>query len=269
MIHQRIVTRDAAAKKRLTPAQERQQALKRYQHQQKAEREYFRHLARVAKHVGHIIRGFAPDGVVHKMDELLETLEKYADSLGPWAKAVSARMIAEVDRRNRFAMIEHGKLISAALEREIREAPTGQLFQALLREQVDLIKSLPREAGLRVHKLTTKAMLNSTRANEVAKEIQRSGKVTENRAKCIARTEVARTASKLTEARARSIGSVEYKWHTVGDADVRKEHKKLNKKTFKWDAPPVAGSNGEHAHAGQIYNCRCWPEPILPDPENL
>jgi hypothetical protein len=27
----------------------------------------------------------------------------------------------------------------------------------------------------------------------------------------------------------------------------------------------VAGEQGEHAHAGMIYNCRCYPEPVIPE----
>jgi uncharacterized protein with gpF-like domain len=32
----------------------------------------------------------------------------------------------------------------------------------------------------------------------------------------------------------------------------------------RWDQPPTL-SDGTVTHAGQIYNCRCWPEPILPN----
>jgi uncharacterized protein with gpF-like domain len=100
-------------------------------------------------------------------------------------------------------------------------------------------------------------------------------------ARLIARTETARTASVLTEVRAKSVGSEGYIWRTSLDADVRPKigtpnfaklntlamgsHRKLEGTFHRWDDPPIASENGERAHPGQIYNCRCWPEPVLPD----
>ena len=41
--------------------------------------------------------------------------------------------------------------MSKAIRVEIAQAPTGQLYTALMEEQVALIKSLPLEAAQRVH----------------------------------------------------------------------------------------------------------------------
>lgn len=109
------------------------------------------------------------------------------------------------------------------------------------------------------------AMPGGVRASETAKEIERTGDVTRSRADLIARTETTRAATSMVEARARHVGSEGYIWRTVGDVDVREIHKKLEGKFVRWDSPPVAGENGERAHAGAIYNCRCWPEPVIPD----
>lgn len=91
-----------------------------------------------------------------------------------------------------------------------------------------------------------------------------SGEVSKSHATLIARTETARVSSLLTQARAEHIGSEGYIWRTAHDADVRELHVELEGKFIYWNAPPVAGSSGERAHAGQIYNCRCWAEVILP-----
>lgn len=154
--------------------------------------------------------------------------------------------------------------MSRGLRREIQTAPTGELFQALLNEQVTLIKSLPLEAAQRVHELTIKGLEDSTRASEIAKEIARSGEVAMSRANLIARTEVARTASTLTQSRAEHVGSEGYIWRTSDDSDVRHSHKQMNGKFVRWDSPPTL-SDGTTTHAGQIYNCRCYPEPVLPE----
>lgn len=240
-------------------------ARERFTKARRVEGSYARQLARVAKHVGDIVNGMAPKGIVTNVTELNNVLAKYAELLAPWARSVAARMISEVGQKDEQAWNAAAKELGRSLRNEIRSAPTGETTRNLLALEVDLITSLPREAAKRVHKLTLEALSTSERASEIATEIMKSGSVTRSRAMLIARTEVARTASTLTQARALHVGSEGYIWHSVGDSDVRPLHRKLNGKFIRWDAPPVAGENGELAHAGCIYNCRCWPEPVIPD----
>ncbi|AHX12932.1 head morphogenesis protein [Dyella jiangningensis] len=191
-------------------------------------------------------------------------LQRYSEALTGWATRTATRMLVEVDARDRLSWAELAGEMSRELRREIQAAPTGELFQALLNEQVTLIKSIPLDAAQRVHELTIKGLEDSTRASEIAKEIGRSGEVATSRANLIARTEVARTASTLTQSRAEHVGSEGYIWRTSGDLDVRDSHKQMNGKFVRWDDPPTL-SDGTKTHAGQIYNCRCYPEPVLPE----
>jgi SPP1 gp7 family putative phage head morphogenesis protein len=138
-------------------------------------------------------------------------------------------------------------------------------MQSLLHEQASLITSLPLDAAHRVHEWTIRGLEGAHRPETIAAEIYRTGEVTKSRATLIGRTEVARTASKLVEVRAKFVGSEGYIWRTAGDADVRREHRALNGKYFRWDDPPVAGTNGMRYHAGQGPNCRCIPEPVIGD----
>lgn len=172
-------------------------------------------------------------------------------------------MLREVNRRDEAAWAEYTRELSRALRTEIRTAPTGAAMRALLAEQVTLIKSIPLDAAQRVHRLTLEGIENSTRASAISKEIQRSGAVAESRADLIARTEVARTASTLTQARAEHVGSEGYIWRTSGDSDVRESHRDMNGKYVRWDSPPTLDKMT--GHAGQFPNCRCYPEPVIPE----
>ena len=92
------------------------------------------------------------------------------------------------------------------------------------------------------------------------------GGTTKARANTIARTEVSRASTMFTQARAEAIGSDGYIWRSSEDSDVRDEHKELNGKFFKWNEPPVADKRtGIRAHAGCIWNCRCYAEPVIPE----
>lgn len=234
----------------------------------KAETQFAKMLRSVASHVGQIAKTFGAEDPIG----LQAMLDRYAVALRPWATITCRRMQADVDRRDMATWASLSKTMSRALSEEIKEAPTGKLFQELMAEQVGLITSLPLDAAKRVHEWTIKGIEGAVRADEVAMEIMRTGLVTKNRANLIARTEVARTASMLVQARATFVGSEGYLWSSAGDDDVRNKdgnpigsHRKLNGKFIRWDSPPVASTTGVRAHAGQWVNCRCVPIPVLAD----
>jgi len=228
------------------------------------EREYQRSLTHIARHIGELFGAFPIEDDFSLAPTLRRMLEAYSETLDAWAKSTASKMIMAVDKRDREAWLSNGKEMSRSLQDQIRNGATSETLWKLMSEQVTLIKSLPLEAAQRVHDLTIKGLEDSTRASEIRKMILESGQVTKSRAQLIARTEVARTSSKLTEARAKNIGSTHYIWRTSHDSDVRSAHKAMDGKVIAWAKPPTL-PDGSVTHAGQIYNCRCYPEPIIED----
>ncbi|MGO4738634.1 phage minor head protein [Bosea sp. 2KB_26] len=230
----------------------------------KAELSYSRQLRKVARHIGDLVTGLfdaddpASAGIVER------ALRRYAITIEGWAGSVGGRMVAEVAARDRKAWKAVSREMGTAVHREIANAPTGTLLRKRLADQVSLITSLPTEAADRVHKLTLEGITNGTRAGEIADEIMKTGEVTRGRAELIARTEVSRTSTELTRARAESVGSTHFIWRTAGDSDVRPSHRSLNGQAFAWSDPPECDP-GHHALPGAIWNCRCYAEPILKD----
>ena len=219
----------------------------------------------MAKQVGHLIKGFAPNGVVKDLDLLVKSLEAYAVLLTPWARLVANYMLADVNRRDERLWRENSRELGKAMRVELNQAPTGVSYHRMRDEQVELIRSIPKKAAERVTHLAKEAMLSSSRGEEVEAEIMRTGKVTEARARMIARTEVAKSASVFTQARAQFAGSEGYIWRTVRDGDVRHAHQKMEGKYVPWSTPPKTDKNLDPYHAGQGPNCRCYAEPVLPD----
>jgi len=232
----------------------------------RAERTYARQLKGVGAHVGQIIAGFEP-GDIAAFPSLHELLERYALALEPWATRTASQMLNEVNDADRESWRALGNAISQSLKFEIEHAPVGDRMRELLGEQVDLIQSIPRQAAERVHELTIKGLSDAKRFDEYIEQIERSGDVTQSRAVLIARTEVSRTASVLTESRCTHVGLLEYFWRTANDQDVRPGHKEMAGKVCQWASPPAVNESGRvmHFHAGQIWNCRCYPEPIISD----
>jgi SPP1 gp7 family putative phage head morphogenesis protein len=249
-------------------AYQRRIARQRWRKVRQAESYFTRQLRKVADQVGHLVDGLAPEGRVEDESALQAALRAYAVALVPWAASVSQRMHADVMLRDEQAWLHTANTLGLELRKELSSAPTGTLVRQYLGEQVGLISSLPLDAAKRVHELTLEGIVNATRSKEISQMIMASGQVTRSRANLIARTEVARTASLVTQSRAEHVGSLGYIWRSVGDLDVRPRHKELNGTFHRWTEPPVSGERGERAHAGQIYNCRCYPEPVL-DEERL
>lgn len=236
----------------------------RFKMARRMENDYLRSLQQVVRQIDNIVKGMSTNGFVSNPRQLSKMLEQYSQLITPWAKNLADKMITEIAQKNLLAWNTLGNDVGRSLRKELQFEKTGQIFNQLLNEQVTLITSLPLEAAQRVHKLTSEALITSVRPKEIAEEILKTGEVTKSRATCIARTEVARTSSILTQARSQELGLTHYIWRTSGDADVRHSHKEMDGKVIAWAEPPTL-SDGTTTHAGQIYNCRCYCEPIIPD----
>jgi SPP1 gp7 family putative phage head morphogenesis protein len=243
-------------------AQEQARRRRNFTHARKSEARYGQQLRGLARQIGNIVNGFeAGDPAVLPLIE--QALSRYAELIEPWARATVTRVLAEISHRDTEVWADLSRDMGRALRDEIRNAPTGEMLRQRLAEQVRLIKSLPIEAAERVHRLTLEGIENSTRADEIAAEIRRTSQVTQSRATLIARTEVARTASGLVQARSTFVGSPGYIWQTARDSDVRPSHRKMQGKFVRWDQPPTLDKMV--GHAGEYPNCRCYPQPVLPD----
>jgi SPP1 gp7 family putative phage head morphogenesis protein len=233
---------------------------------ERSERIFSRLLAQIAKHTGQMINSFEA-GNIELLPTIQQLLRAYADALVPWATQTVTRMLADVNAADLGAWRSLSDLISQQLKYDIAHTEVGSVMRALLRSQVELIRSIPIEAGERVHKLTLEGLENSVRADVIAEQIRASGEVTKSRAILIARTEIARTASVLTEVRAKAAGIEYYVWETSKDSAVRPGHRDMQGKVCRWDDPPVVNENGRmiRHHPGRIWNCRCYPRPVLPE----
>lgn len=229
-----------------------------------AERFYAQNLRKIARHIGDLVGIFDPENFA-EMPSVRALLDKYAQALVPWAYATATKMITEVAAREGKAWRRVAEAMGLNIRKELQSVRFDEAVRKLRDEQVRLITSLPTKAAERVHELALQGLENGTRAKEIAAEIMRTGEVTKSRATLIARTEVGRTSTMLTQVRSEGVGATHYQWLSAGDSDVRPLHKKLNGHVFAWDDPPVADESGVRAHPGCIWNCRCIALPIIPE----
>lgn len=226
-----------------------------------AERSYSSRLREVAKAVASLIKGH--DKGPGSYANLIRLLNDYADLIAPWSESVARKMLTDVAKANYQMWKRNSQEISAALREELAGDPTGLALRKNLRENIHLIRSIPRKAAERVHELSQEALVTGQRSKTLIKEIAEIGGITERRAKLIARTEVSRANAALTQARAEWVGSEGYIWRTVGDSDVRDAHKHMEGRYVRWSQPPITDMKNPY-HAGAGPNCRCTAEPVLP-----
>lgn len=221
-------------------------------------------LRKVAKIVGGIVQAHVNGDKIVDKRKLAEALEAYSDALGPWGEAVVEKIMKSVADNNKRAWAQASTSIAKELRTNLAESAIGAVARQLQREQVELIKSLPLEAGLRAQKLAQEAAMGGRRADEVAEELSRTEAVTESRATLIARTEIAKANAAITQARAEFVGATHYIWRTAEDGDVRDSHAKMGGTIHRFDQPPTL-EDGMTGNPGEFPNCRCFAEPIIPE----
>ena len=240
-----------------------------------AERHFARRLRQVAGHVVKMMLDWdAKD--TESLRGLRDMLGEYERGVvDRWARSVVARMIAEVSARDVKAWDTAMADMSENLGHVIRSTPIDTIMRDEFVRQVKLIRSIPGEAAMKIdqltkiHDLTEAAVLEGQRPLSLVDEIRKIATWTGNRPNLIARTEVARTQTLITMARAKRIGSEEFVWRTAEDATVRPAHRRLDGRTFRWDEPPVAEAITKNGHGGERHlpgcfpNCRCIAIPVL------
>ncbi len=101
---------------------------------------------------------------------------------------------------------------------------------------------------------------------QIAKILKVSYNEAENKARFLARQETGLLMAKFKEVRYTKAGIQEYRWGCVAGSTlhpVRKLHKDLENKIFRWDTPPITSENGNKNNPGEDYNCRCFARPIV------
>jgi len=233
-----------------------------------AERKYFNAMKLVAKEIEKILKTTLTSATKSQGIKAMGLLKKYSKELSKWATKTVATMLYNVNKDNQKLWNKLSAKMSQELKKELSKAPAKTWMQKYMDDNVGLIKSIPIDAAKRVHKLIKENQYVGLRSTDLIDEIMRIGSISENKAKMIARTETSRYSTALTQMRSESIGADWYVWKAVGDFRTRKGHKRMDGVIVSWNDPPSPEklvdekAYGEY-HAGETFNCRCYPEPIL------
>lgn len=162
-----------------------------------------------------------------------------------------------------------GNVIFRALQATLR-TNIGLAVNDKFLENATLIRTLPLKVSEEVTKFVATETYKGLRAEEIAKTLQvKVAGYSNARASLIARTESSKAMTALTEARAKDVGVNWYRWSTAQDGNrVRESHQHMQGVLVRWNDPPsperlVNEKDVGNYNAGNIYNCRCFPRPII------
>jgi len=164
-----------------------------------------------------------------------------------------------------------GQLVYTSLRRELQDPVVGTVYRNLVDRNAELICTVPDYVAQILTRRMAKAYEEGTRTDDMVDEIlKQAPQLTRNHARLIARTEISKASTALTEARCEESGVQWYVWRTSEDERVRSSHRRMEGVIVSWSNPPdpealahEPRSRGGPYHAGNIYNCRCYPEPLL------
>lgn len=137
-------------------------------------------------------------------------------------------------------------------------------LEAWTQENVDLIKTIPHEALSKMRDIVLDGYRNGKTTTQIVKEIQKEYGDSRGHARFIARDQISKLNSQITQKQQRDAGVSEYEWSDSGDSRVRSGHHRLNGHRFRWDDPPVVDDRtGRRCHPGEDYQCRCVALPVF------
>jgi SPP1 gp7 family putative phage head morphogenesis protein len=196
-----------------------------------------------------------------RKDRARELIDKAAARA---AQAVNERELAEVARQFGVRTSEFQKV---QLDRQVRQAvgvplssvekPTTDRIPGFVRENVDLVKTVPERYFDSLRETVSTAFEEGWHVDQLADEIALRGDVAESDARRIARDQIGKLNAQVNQDRQEALGVTGYVWRGALDARERDEHREREGQHFEWDDPP------EDGHPGEPIQCRCYAEPDL------
>lgn len=238
----------------------------------KAEARYRRLIDRVLRQVDQrLVNVTDPALISEAINQIL--LSPMFDDLCVEAARQAATMLAVGQMktwRAAAAASSQGRRIYKALMQETTNTALGQTINSIVAENAKLIKTCPASIAEKLSKYAQERRFAGERPEAIMEQVMKEApNLREFEARRIARTESSKASTALIQGRAEQLGEDFYRWSTTGGERVRPSHRIMEGVICRWSDPPnpeaLAGEKRNYGsyHAGNIFNCRCIPEPIV------
>lgn len=167
--------------------------------------------------------------------------------------------------RQRLGRIEGSPFAAGIQGIDLLGTVERRTLETWAQEGVDLIRAVPERLLRDLPRQLADVMEDGATWRTLRDELGKRLDIGRRHLDLIARDQVARLNSHVTESMHRAAGVTEYRWRANLDGRTRDTHAAANGLIVSWDSPgvPGAGFYGEAAHAGRAGQCRCTPEPVV------
>jgi len=132
-------------------------------------------------------------------------------NIAAFAENLARGFLSRLDRNNARSMSKNIQNATGVdLAGQIRSDDIDTLLEVRIAENAALITSIKNQYAEEVGKVVRDNILAGERSTRLITEIKEKGKVSESRAKLIARTETSRVNAQITRLRSEALGSKTY-----------------------------------------------------------
>jgi len=202
-----------------------------------------------------------------KRDAYSDRLEKLNQAMDIIVtQKLSDKKLKEIARRRGMAV---NKYNIDQLRRQVKAVASVDIFsgqdkwlkpvmESFVAENVSLIQNVGAQTLKRVQTTVSMGVQRGWTLKKLTQELQKTSKFSKNRAKLIARDQVATLNGQLTKVRHQDAGINKYIWSTSLDERVRHNHRTKEGRIYSWNNPP-----DDTGHPGEDINCRCVALPVI------
>lgn len=205
------------------------------------------------------------------IDDLNETMREVEVSLIPAEQLANehAREISlDVAKHNSLQLLKTTKSV-LGIDIFLNQPWLPEQLALFANQNSQLIRNLTENEMNRVSGIVQRGFQEGSRYSSIAEDIQQSFGITRRHARLIARDQTGKLNASLTKLQQQEVGITQYRWNTVHDERVRKDHRAMEGRICRWDDPTVylnestgkwesrKNIGGTLVHVGVDVQCRC------------
>jgi uncharacterized protein with gpF-like domain len=212
---------------------------------------------------------FAQDASISSQARILTNalIKKYTDLFATLSKPMAERFAEESDTSSDIAVKSSIRQLSDELTlstKTITSGPLADILNAIVTENVGLIKSIPAQYLNGVQGAVMRSITTGNGMQDLVPYLQKHKGITLRRARFIAQDQVKKSFQSLSFARMKRIGIKSAIWrHTSGSRHPRHTHEEMNGKEFLLSEGLYDSAVKRNVMPSELPGCACRAQPVL------
>lgn len=200
----------------------------------------------------------------HKQEEIIKKIDDHITKVKEKVPTIEFKPYTQKVLQDLHVQFKKVTPESLQIPFEINDHTRKRLEELYEEDLNNTIKGWHEEAIERLRKKVEQNVAAGFRADKLISAVQQEHETTKKKARVIAKQESSLLVSKYRQVRYEEAGVTSYRWSSSQDERVRKDHRDLNNRIFKWNDPPIVDkATGRRAHPGEDYGCRCVALPVI------